>query len=117
MWHRRLGHLSADYMNKLDFGDMKIKHNECFCEDCSLCKATKLPHKEKPQKEIDEERNKGLRKGVIHSDLMGPMRTNSLSECRYVLTYICSHTEYSYVYLLKSKSVRLLPKVMEKQKD
>ena len=32
------------------------------------------------------------------------MRNKSLSGCSYVLTYICSHTEDSFVYLLKSKS-------------
>ena len=104
VWHQRLGHLSGVYMSKLNPTDIKISSNEEFCEQCHLCKAKKLPHKCKPQDKIDEERLSGLRKGVIHSDLMGPMKTKSLSGCRYVLTYICSHTEFSYVYLLKSKS-------------
>lgn len=107
LWHRRLGHLSSDYMNKLhkNFGKSKTNH---FCEECHLCKSKKFPHKEKSQKLIDEEKNSGMKEGVIHSDLMGPMRKNSMSGCRYVLTYICGHTEYSYVYLLKSKSEQAL---------
>ncbi len=34
---------------------------------------------------------------------MGPIKS-SLGGCRYILTYICSHIEYSDVYLLKHKS-------------
>ena len=105
VWHQRLGHLSGDNMKKLVSSDIKSTPlNEEFCENCHLCKAKKLPHKHKLQNDINEERQNGLRKGVIHSDLMGPMKTTSMSGCRYVLTYICSQTEYSYVYLLKSKS-------------
>ena len=111
LWHQRLGHLSGDYMRKLESCDIKLNHNEIFCEDCHLCKAKKLVHKIKPQSVINEERTNGVRKGVIHSDIMGPIKKQSLwdfmklqSGCRYVLTYICSHTEYSFVYLLKNKS-------------
>ena len=49
------------------------------------------------------ERASGLRKGVNYSDLMGPIES-SPGGCQYVLTYICSHIEYSTVYLLKHKS-------------
>ncbi len=104
LWHQRLGHLSDDYMNKLIPENAELKHGKPFCEDCHLCKAKKLPHKEKPQKCVDEEKRTGTRKGVIHSDLMGPIKNTSLGGCRYVLTYICAQTEYSYVYLLKNKS-------------
>lgn len=78
-------------------------HTLYFCEDCQISKATKLPHKAKDQEQIDLERASGLRKGFFHSDLMGPLES-SLGGCRYILTYICSHTEYSNVYLLKHKS-------------
>ena len=106
LWYQRLGHLSGDYMRKLESCDFKIKHNEIFCEDCHICKAKKLVHKIKPQSVINEERTNGVRKGVIHSDIMGPIKKKSLQICwcRYVLTYICSHTEYSFIYLLKNKS-------------
>ncbi len=104
IWHQRLGHLSGTYMNKLNPIDVEILNNETTCEACCLCKARKQPHIKKDQARIDEERLAGLKIGVIHSDLMGPMKTKTLSGCRYVLTYICSNTEYSYVYLLKSKN-------------
>jgi hypothetical protein len=105
LWHRRLGHLSSSYLSKLNTQetniDLDVPESEKSCEECDLCKANKLPHTDKPQSLIDEEREKGLRKRVIHSDLMGPMKSKSLGGSRYVLTYIDSHTEYSYAYLLK----------------
>jgi hypothetical protein len=33
---------------------------------------------------------------------MGPMRTKLIGA--YILTYICSQTEYSFTYFLKNKS-------------
>ena len=104
IWHKRLAHLSGNYMSKLKSSDTEQPTERVFCEDCQLCKAKKLPHKTKSQSIINEEKISGIRKGVIHSDLMGPMKIKSLSGSRYVLTYICGHTEFSFVYLLKSKS-------------
>ena len=100
LWHHRLGHLGIDNMIKLRTEDIRIDHNISreFCKACALGKSTKLPHKTIPK---DKESNDI----IIHSDLMGPMRTESLgSRSKYVLTYLCSKTEYSYVYLLRSKS-------------
>ncbi len=76
------GNLSGDYMDKLKPSEIKISANEEFCEECSLCKAHKLPHKWKSQERINIERLSGIQKGVIHLDLMGPMKTKSLSGCR-----------------------------------
>ncbi len=104
LWHRRLGHLSNNYMSKLNSKEFTNSTETESCEECNLSKATKLPHIKKTQDIIDQERKKGSRKGVIHSDLMGPMRHKSLSGSRYVLTYIDSHTDYSFIYLLKNKS-------------
>ena len=75
-------------MNQIDIGDKEINNRRYFCEECHLCKAKKLPHKEKPQELIDEEKRVGIRKGVIHSKLLGPLRNKSLTllqrECFWV---------------------------------
>ena len=93
-------------MSELKSSDIEFSQNqnEEFCDDCHLSKAKKKPHIVKSQNAIDDERKSGVREGVIHSDLMGAMKIKTLSGCRYVLTYICSHTEFSYVYLMKQKS-------------
>ena len=101
MWHKRLGHLSDRYMIKL-LPEMKLKSQ--FCEDCALCKSTQLPHRPKTVNQAKLEKTNGLNQGVIHSDLMGPVRIESRSGCRYVLTYLCGHSEFSFTYLMKLKS-------------
>ena len=57
-----------------------------------------MPHKNKTKYQIDEN------KVTIHSDLVGPMKTASIGSKIYILTYLCSRSEYSFVYFLKNKS-------------
>ena len=101
IWHNRLGHLGIKNMKLLKAEDIDLEGKNFiseFCESCALGKSTKLPHKSIKKEKIDTERI------TIHSDLMGPMRKKSIGAKFYVLTYICSPTEYSYTYFLKQKS-------------
>ena len=102
LWHYRLGHLSVNNMKRIKAKDVefsKVTNIQEFCESCALSKQTKLPHK------TNELTNKKENHVTIHSDLMRPMRTKTLgSNCSYVVTYLCSKTQYSFVYLLKNKS-------------
>ena len=104
LWHRRLGHLSDGYMQKL-LPDYMLK--ACFCDSCALCKAKKIPHKAKSSDEIVYEKTTGIKRGEIYSDLMGPMNQSSIQGYKYVLTYLCSHTEYSYVFTMSSKTEQI----------
>ena len=40
----------------------------------------------------------------IHSDIWGPSRVNTLTSCRWFISFIDDHTRVSWVYLLKDKS-------------
>ena len=40
---------------------------------------------------------------TIQSDLAGPMQTPLIGIKRYMVTYICCQTDYSFVYYLKTK--------------
>ena len=42
--------------------------------------------------------------GLFHSDVCGPMSTESLSGARYFLTFVDDKTHYIWVYVLKCKS-------------
>ena len=77
--------------------DLDVPESEKSCEECDLSKVTKLAYTDKPQSIIDEEREKCLRIGVIHSDLMGSMKSKSLGGSRYVLTYIDSNSNAFYL--------------------
>jgi hypothetical protein len=102
LWHCRLGHLSVNNMKKIKAEDVEFNKDnkiEEFCKSCALGKQTKQPHKTIDKIDRDSD------KVIVHSDLMGPIRTKSLgSNSSYVLTYLCSKTEHSFVYLLKNKS-------------
>ena len=41
---------------------------------------------------------------LVHSDLYGPMRTNSIGGSRYFLTFIDDYSRKMWVYFLKEKS-------------
>ena len=101
LWHHRLGHLSPENMKKIRAEDLEFNKNRTnsdFCETCTLGKQTKMPHNS-----VEKfERNPNYI--VIHSDIVGPMQTLSIGLKKYVLTYLCGFTEYSFVYLLKNKS-------------
>jgi hypothetical protein len=96
LWHYSLENLGEQNMKKLKSEENVINEkltNE-FCKDCALGKSKKLPHQtvENPSDLI-----------IIHSDLAGPMKTESIGRKRYMLTYICNQTEYSFVYFLSTK--------------
>ena len=101
LWHLRLGHLNADYMKKIKAEDIEFNKNSkvnFFCKGCTLGKSTKLPHKTSENSKPDPDHI------IIHSDLVGPMKTESLgSKSKYLLTYLCENTEFSFVYFLKEK--------------
>jgi len=72
LWHYRLGHLGSNNMKIMRTEDeefSKEKYDKGFCEGCALGKQTKQPHK------LVEKVNKVTDHVIIHSDLMGPMRT------------------------------------------
>ena len=79
MWHRSFGHLRSSYLSNLNTQEthtnLDVPESVKSCEEFDLSKATKLPHTDKPQSIIDEEREKSLRKGLIHSDVMGPIKS------------------------------------------
>jgi hypothetical protein len=97
LWNHRLGHLGNDNMKKLNTEEINLKNlkNE-FCQDCALGKSKKLPHKTVQDKDTS--------KIIIHSDLAGPMKTESIGKKRYMVTYICNQTEFSFVYFLRNKN-------------
>ncbi len=72
-WYRRLRHLCGTTMRKLNSSDTEQLNEKVFCQDFHLCKAKKLS-----KNIINEQKNRGIRKGMIHSDLMGLMKDKSM---------------------------------------
>lgn len=103
-WHRRFGHLNEHDLQHLMKNNMvlgvKFKENEKMnvCETCIEGKHTQNPF----PKEASNRADKLL--GRIHSDVCGPIRTQSLGGAKYFATFIDDKSRYTQIYLLKQKN-------------
>ena len=104
LWHQRLGHLGVQNVKLLQSKNLVVGMDlgdACelpFCEGCVEGKLHRLPF---PRGEST--RASSLLE-IVHSDLCGPMRSESLGGARYVLTFIDDKSRKVFCYFLKSKS-------------
>lgn len=101
-WHYRLGHLNVNDMKRLEKANVlpKIHTNELKatfnCEVCLKAKMTALP--------FDESRNPcGEILKIVHSDVVGPFRTESTERAKYFVTFIDDCSRWCEVYFLREK--------------
>ncbi len=110
LWHQRLGHVNKQQL--YDFGDVakgvRISNlsDLSFCEQCVEGKMQRKPFK--PVGEIRSTRK--LER--IHSDVCGPMPTESFGGQKYFVTFIDDFSRYCKVYFIRHKS-----QVLEKFKE
>lgn len=102
-WHRRLGHMNLQSMKKMRDGAViginYVEDNNQIkaCEVCAKGKQARLPFK------TSESRSSSVLE-LVHSDLVGPMETQSIGHARYILTLIDDYSKKVFVYFLKAKS-------------
>ena len=102
-WHRRLGHISLDYLRRLkknmkELKEVKFEDEIRDCEICILAKMERLPFK--------ETRDRATRQlERIHTDIMGPIRPSSYpGSNRYIITFTDDFSRYAKIYSLSHKS-------------
>ena len=116
LWHQRFGHANNQLLTKIGTGDvisgasMGKERDLSFCEGCTLGKST-----QKRPKSLGEVRAKGCLE-LIHTDVCGPMQTESLSRKRYFVCFIDDYSRRSHVYFMKHKN-ELLDKFKEFSAD
>lgn len=100
-WHCRLGHLNEKdltEMLKKNFVDqVNIKRKLQPCDICIRGKMTTLPFPKK------SDRKTGVL-DLVHSDVWGPSRTESLGKARYFVTFIDDCSRWCEVYFIRNKS-------------
>jgi len=112
LWHQRLGHVSVGQMKlmaakQLVNGlDLSLDVALSLCEGCVEGKMHRKPHKS-----VGEIRFTGKLQ-LVHSDVCGPMQTQSVGGNRYFVTFIDDYSRYTAVYFIKKKS-----EVFEKFKE
>ena len=104
LWHRRLSHLNyCDLMkvanNEVIKGIHKLgKPSNLICGTCQKGKQSRNTHKR-----VDEIlTSKSLE--LLHMDLMGPMRIESLGGKKYILVMVDDYPRYAWVAFLRYKS-------------
>lgn len=103
MWHCRMGHLNANdlvqVINQNTTSKATPEQLTCLskCEVCLRGKMTRLPFlaSERQSEEILE---------IVHTDIVGPFRTQSVNGAKYFITFIDDRSRWCEVYFLKQKS-------------
>ena len=102
LWHQRLAHVNLKQLlqqvESSDGIDLQTEGNLNFCEACVQGKCHRKPHyplktgrsKEKLQ--------------LIHTDICGPMQTQSFGGSRYFITFTDDYSCYCRTYFLRRKS-------------
>lgn len=96
-WHKRLGHISGEYMAK-EFIQSTIGHvNKFTCDTCLKNKSTRIISRNpviKAKRPLEK----------IHSDLAGPITPASLGGNKYVVTFTDDYSRFSWVFPCDVKS-------------
>nr|GEY15325.1 retrovirus-related Pol polyprotein from transposon TNT 1-94 [Tanacetum cinerariifolium] len=103
LWHRRLSHLNFGAINNLARqglvrGLPKLKfEKDHLCSACAMGKSTKKSHKPKSEDTNQEKLY------LLHMDLCGPMRVESVNGKKYILVIVDEYSRFTWVKFLRSK--------------
>nr|GFB14897.1 retrovirus-related Pol polyprotein from transposon TNT 1-94 [Tanacetum cinerariifolium] len=103
LWHQRLSHLNFATINNLVKNNLvqrlpKMKFKKDYL--CSACEQGKI-HRKHHKSKTAFASNKPLY--LLHMDLCGPMRVQSINGKRYVLVVVDDYSRYTCVFFLQSK--------------
>jgi hypothetical protein len=105
LWHARLGHLSLPAIKRASKSTVEgielhaRSPSECICEACIFGKMSRRPFSKD-----SGERPKTRPLELIHTDVVGPMPTQSRKGYRYLVMFTDDATRYTYIYFLRHKS-------------
>ncbi|GKA44438.1 retrovirus-related pol polyprotein from transposon TNT 1-94 [Tanacetum coccineum] len=103
LWHRRLSHLNFDSINLLSKNDIVIGLPKLkFIKDhlCSSCELGKAKRKSFETKNTPSSKR---RLQLLHMDLCGPMRVESINGKKYVLVIVDDYSRYTWTHFLRSE--------------
>ena len=104
LWYQRLGHATHKQLEKISKFDVVTglpkfeKIDKCICGPCQIGKQVKSKH----PSVASVQTSKPL--ALLHIDLMGPARVQSLGGKKYILVVVDDFTRYTWVVLLKDKA-------------
>nr|GEV21305.1 retrovirus-related Pol polyprotein from transposon TNT 1-94 [Tanacetum cinerariifolium] len=102
LWHHRLSHLNFSAINHLarrglvrGLPKLKFKKDH-LCSACAMGKSTKKSHKSKSEDTNQEKLY------LLHMDLCGLMRVESVNEKKYILIIVDDYSQFTWVKFLRS---------------
>lgn len=93
LWHRRLGHVS---LVNLKFLNLNVPSG-LKCKVCMKGKQCRKPFTNMGTRAVNKLE-------IVHSDVCGPIQIQSMSGCKYFVTFIDDFTRKVFVYVLKNKN-------------
>ncbi|KAG8486726.1 hypothetical protein CXB51_020278 [Gossypium anomalum] len=97
LWHQRLGH--ANFRSMAQMASKKLVENftkSVQSED--VCEQARLPFP------ANTSWRASTKLELVHSDVCGPMKTESLNGSKYFILFINDYTRFCWIYFLKHKS-------------
>lgn len=102
-WHRRMDYLNIRHLSASD-RDGTVRgisivgpERDFKCEVCVRCKMTKTPFPKRSDRQTEL-------LDLIHSDVCGPMKIESIGESRYFVTFFDDCSRWCVIQMLKSKN-------------
>lgn len=118
-WHRKLGHTNfgtlADMQRKGMLPNCQLTARDFLSarenEVCTPCMAGKM-HRSSHSTSVNKAPHVNFR---VHSDVMGPLRTATLTGSRYVVTLMDEYSGFSMIHLIthKSEVLTVLPSLLK----
>nr|GEV03883.1 retrovirus-related Pol polyprotein from transposon TNT 1-94 [Tanacetum cinerariifolium] len=103
LWHSRLSHLNFDAINHLarqslvrGLPKLKFKKDHLY-SPCAMGKSKNKSHKPKSEDTNQEKLY------LLHMDLYGPMRVESVNGKKYILVIVDDYSRFTWVKCLRSK--------------
>ncbi|GKA70684.1 retrovirus-related pol polyprotein from transposon TNT 1-94 [Tanacetum coccineum] len=103
LWHQRLSHLNFDTINLLSKKDIvnglpKLKYvKDQLCLSCELSKENRSTFKTKNVPSLKGWLN------LLHMDLCGPIRIESINGKKYILVIIDDYSRYTWTIFQRTK--------------
>ncbi|KAI3758780.1 hypothetical protein L6452_06352 [Arctium lappa] len=104
IWHRRLSHQNFDAMNQLARQGIVKGVPELRFEKNSLCPACEMGKMKRTSHKAKTKFSSSTPLELIHMDLCGPMRTQSINGKKYILVMIDEYSRYTWLEILRNKS-------------
>lgn len=107
IWHARLGHLSYQLLKEISskklvdgIPSLQNVREDVICQGCQFGKSHRLPF-------MKSSNRRSSMFELVHTDLMGPMKTTSYRGNRYVMVLVDDFSRFTWVKFLKEKNEAL----------